>query len=119
MYNNIGYRHNKYGMIHTTDDHRGRLCSNTWQIITSHRSCATIMSIVLVSALLLLHIIAMSNQVAVAKQLLKSGQQPISSHHKFSVIRTLTGLSLIIPSSSTGLSLAQQIVPFIENPHGR
>src|SRR5690348_5120121 len=112
MYNNIGYRYNEHGMIHTADDHRGRLRSNTSRIITSHRSCATIMSIVLVSALLLLPIIAMSNQVAVAEGLLQSGQQPISSNNKFNVLRTLTGLSLIIPSPSTGFNILQDLVPF-------
>jgi hypothetical protein len=68
-------------MIHTNDNHRDRLCSNTWRIITSHIGSATIMSIVLVSASLLLPMITMSSQVALAQRLLLPTQQPIFSNN--------------------------------------
>jgi hypothetical protein len=66
-------------MIDTNDNYRDRLCSNTRRIITSHiRGNATI-SIVLIAVSLLLPIITMSNQIAVAQRLLLSTQQPIFS----------------------------------------
>jgi hypothetical protein len=63
-------------MIHTNDNYRDRLCSITGRIITSHVGGAT-MSILLLSALLLLPITTLSNQVAVAQRLLLSPQQPL------------------------------------------